>query len=262
MTNQREGREGHAREPEALKVGELARRTGLSVRTLHHYDEIDLLSPARRTASGHRLYGSGEIRRLQQIRSLRQLGFSLEEIRECLDGQRYTLERVVDLHVAVLDEQIEQQKRLRNRLEMLAGYLRSSEPVSVEDLIKTIEVTTMTDKYYTTEQLEQLRDRRRIVGDERIQEAQAGWRELFEKFGSAMEAGIDPAGEPVQALARTAKSLIEEFTGGDPGIQRSLNNMHRDDPDAMYARWGVDAGVAEYMGKAMAALSQEEGPAF
>ena len=48
----------------------------------------------------------------------------------------------------------------------------------------------------------------------------------------------------------------------DPGIQRSLNHMYRDDPDAMYARWGVDAGVAEYMGKAMAALSQEEGPAF
>ncbi len=52
MTDQREGRDGRARQPEALKVGELARRTGLSVRTLHHYDEIGLLSPARRTASG------------------------------------------------------------------------------------------------------------------------------------------------------------------------------------------------------------------
>ncbi len=149
MMDQREGREEHARELEALKVGELARRTGLSVRTLHHYDEIGLLSPARRTGSGHRLYGQDEIRRLQQIRSLRQLGFSLEEIRECLDGRGYTLERVVDLHVAALDEQIEQQRRLRTRLEMLAGYLRSSESVYVEDLIKTIEVMTMTDKYYT-----------------------------------------------------------------------------------------------------------------
>ncbi len=261
MTDQREGRDGRARQPEALKVGELARRTGLSVRTLHHYDEIGLLSPARRTASGHRLYGRDEIQRLQQIRSLQQLGFSLEEIRESLDGRGYTLERIVDLHIAVLDEQIEQHRRLRTRLEMLAGYLRSSEPVSVEELIKTIEVMTMTDKYYTTEQLEQLRDRRRIVGDERIQEAQAEWRELFEKFGSAMEAGIGPAGEPAQALARKAKSLIEEFTGGDPGIHRSLEEMHRDDPDGMYARWGVDAGVAEYMGRAMAALSQEAGPA-
>ncbi len=113
MTDQGEGREeGHTRE-EALKVGELARRTGLSVRTLHHYDEIGLLSPARRTATGHRLHGRDEIQRLQQIRSLRQLGFSLMEIRECLDGRRYTLERVVDLHVAVLDEQIEQQRNRR-----------------------------------------------------------------------------------------------------------------------------------------------------
>ncbi|MEE8561141.1 MAG: hypothetical protein V3S91_04160 [Gemmatimonadota bacterium] len=71
----------------------------------------------------------------------------------------------------MLDEQIEQQRRLRSRLEMLAGFLRSSEPVSVEDLIKTIEVMTMTDKYYTTEQLERLNDRRRIVGDKRIQGA-------------------------------------------------------------------------------------------
>ena len=137
---------------------------------------------------------------------------------------------------------------------MLAGYLRSSESVSVEDLIKTIEVMTMTDRYYTTQQLERLSDRRRIVGDERIQEAQAEWRELFEKFSSAMGAGIDPADEPVQALARKAKSLIEEFTGGDPGIRRSLEEMHHDDPDGMYAKWGMEPAVAEYMGKAMAVL--------
>ena len=50
--------------------------------------------------------------------------------------------------------------------------------------------------------------------------------------------------------------------GGDPGIQRSLKQMHHDDPDGMYAKWGVEPAVAEYMGKAMAALSQEEGPAL
>jgi hypothetical protein len=51
-------------------------------------------------------------------------------------------------------------------------------------------------------------------------------------------------------------------TGGDPGIQRSLEEMRGDDPAGMYAKWGVEAAVAEYMGKAMAELSQEEGPAF
>ena len=69
---------------EALKVGELARRTGLTVRTLHHYDAIGLLRPSGRTdsahGSGHRLYTAADVARLQQILSLKHLGFGLEQI--------------------------------------------------------------------------------------------------------------------------------------------------------------------------------------
>ena len=67
--------------PAAWRVGELARRTGLSVRTLHYYDEIGLLLPSRRTDGGHRLYTAGDVLRLQRIRSLQHLGFTLREIR-------------------------------------------------------------------------------------------------------------------------------------------------------------------------------------
>ena len=66
---------------EALRVGELARRTGLTIRALHHYDEIGLVRPSRHSEAGYRLYTSADIARLQQVVSLRQLGFSLEEIR-------------------------------------------------------------------------------------------------------------------------------------------------------------------------------------
>ena len=86
-------------QPTAWKVGELARRTGLSVRTLHYYDEIGLLSPSRRTEAGHRLYTAGDVVRLQQIKSLRHLGFGLKEIRECLDRPDFPLSRVIELHL-------------------------------------------------------------------------------------------------------------------------------------------------------------------
>ena len=69
-------------QPAALKVGELARQTGLSVRTLHYYDEIGLLSPSQRTGSGHRLYTAGDIVRLRQIKSLQHLGFTSREVRD------------------------------------------------------------------------------------------------------------------------------------------------------------------------------------
>ena len=82
-----------------MKIGELATQTGLSIRTLHYYYyEIGLLSPSHRTAVGHRLYSDQDIIQLQQIISLRQLGFSLKEIRVCLDKPDYALPQVIDLH--------------------------------------------------------------------------------------------------------------------------------------------------------------------
>src|SRR5436309_7367089 len=95
---------------EALKVGELARRTGLTIRALHHYDAIGLLRPSLHTEAGHRLYSAGDIARLQQILSLRQLGFSLEEIRDCLDQPGFSPLEVIRLHVGRLREQVELQR--------------------------------------------------------------------------------------------------------------------------------------------------------
>src|SRR5256714_12769862 len=121
-----EGRreEGVAMRFEALKVGELARRTGLTIRTLHHYDEIGLLKPSLRTESGHRLYGAGDVARLQQVVSLRQLGFSLEEVRDCLGRPGFAPLEVIRLHVAKLREQIELQRELCGRLEAVAAVFR------------------------------------------------------------------------------------------------------------------------------------------
>src|SRR5437588_9741683 len=106
---------------EALKVGELARRTGLTIRTLHHYDEIGLLKPSLHTEAGHRLYTAGDIARLQQVLSLRQLGFGLEEVRGCLDRSGFAPLEVIRLHVARLRDQIELQQGLCARLEALAA---------------------------------------------------------------------------------------------------------------------------------------------
>ena len=89
------GRQRDVLRPAGWKVGELARRTGLSVRTLHYYDEIGLLSPSQRTDGNHRLYDAVDVVRLQKIKSLRALGFSLREIRESLDRPDYPLRRAI-----------------------------------------------------------------------------------------------------------------------------------------------------------------------
>jgi MerR family transcriptional regulator, thiopeptide resistance regulator len=240
-----------------FKVGELAGRTGLSVRTLHHYDEIGLLSPSRRTEAGHRLYSAGDVARLQQIRSLRALGFGLEEIRALLQEPGLSLGRTMALHIAGLREQIRLRQQFLSRLEAVAARLRSAEEISAEELVVTamevIEMSERIEKYYTPEQLEYLEGRRREFGDEQIRAFEAEWQTLIEAVKTEMEAGTDPSDERVQSLARRWMELVEAFTGGDPGVARSLGNMWQQEENIH----GIDTAemreMGAYISKAQAA---------
>jgi len=185
---------------EALKVGELARRTGLTIRTLHHYDEIGLLKPSLHSEAGHRLYSADDVARLQPVISLRQLGFSLEEVRDCLHRQDFSPLEVIDLHLATLRERIELQHKLCERLEAVAAHLRAEGEVSVDEFLQTIEVTTMMDKHYTPEQQEYLKERAKQIGPERIRQGSEDWAELIALVRAEMEKGTDPAAPEVQDL--------------------------------------------------------------
>jgi MerR family transcriptional regulator, thiopeptide resistance regulator len=242
------------------KVGELAERVGLSVRALHHYEEIGLLRPAGRTESGHRLYGAAEVLRLQGIASLRALGFSLAEIGEYLEDPNFAPERVVRLHVERLRGRIELERRLCERLEFVAKRLESVEDPSAEEFIETVmEVTKMSErveKYYTPGQLETLARRREEIGEERIREVEAEWPELIAAVETEMQRGTDPTDERVQALARRWMELVEAFTGGDPGIRRSLDNVwQQEDEVAGYDTTKMRASM-QYIGRAIAAANE------
>ena len=244
--------------PGFWKVGDLAKRTGLSIRTLHYYEEVGLLAPSYRTQSGHRLYDTKDIIRLQQIVSLRQLGFSLDEIRDCLNQSDFSFERVIELHISRLREQIETERRLCNRLEAIAESLRSSRDVSVEEVIQTIEEITMLEKYYTPEQLEELKERGQQIGEERIRQVELEWQELMDEVRAEMNKGTDPASERVQQLAARWMGLVEEFTNNDPGIERAAGKMWQQEETIH----GIDTRgmreMMEYISKASAARKQSE----
>ena len=233
------------------KVGELAKHTGLTVRALHHYDEIGLLSPSHRSEAGYRLYDGEDIARLLQILSLRQLGFSLDEIGDCLSRPENTLEHVLGLHIARLRDGIELQRKLCSRLEAVSERLRSAEEVSVEDFLETMEAIQMFEKHFTEEQKRQIEERGKAIGQDRIKEVEAEWPQLIAKVRAEMDNGTDPASDNVQALMRRWKELLAEFTGGDPGIQQSLNRMYQQEP-SVQTRTGIDPALMEYVGRAMA----------
>jgi len=244
-----------------MKVGELASRTGLTVRTLHHYEEIGLLPAPRRTPSGHRVYGMAEVRRLQQIASLRQLGLTLQEIGACLDRPGYSLEEVLGLQVGRLREEIGRQTRLVERLEALRRRVGEGDALTVADVTASIEATLRFERYYTPEQLEALDRRGRALGEEGMLRAQEEWKAVFAGMAELRAKGSDPEGPEATALARKARALVEAFTGGDPGIRASLERMYREGAGAQAMRaggMGVEPDLMDYYGRAMAALGKTE----
>jgi DNA-binding transcriptional MerR regulator len=229
------------------KIGELARRTGLTVRTLHHYDEIGLLSPAERSDGGHRVYGEADVRRLYRIVSLRSLGLPLDAIGSALDEEDFDPRAAVEDHLARLETRMDQQRRLQERLRRLL------ERLDTEDFLTTIEELTMRQRYYTPDQLDQLEQRRQAIGEDAIRDVEREWAEIFATLRAELDAGTDPADPKLRPLAQRGRELVAMFTGGDPGITSALKEMwEKEDPETV-SRGMVDAEVMAYYGKVQAA---------
>lgn len=110
-----------------LTVKQLADKCGVSVRTLHHYDAIGLLKPARVTEAGYRLYDDAALERLYLILLFRELGFALKDIRGILDAPDFDRNRV-------LDRQIELLEKKQRQLECIANMARGIQMMGVNDM--------------------------------------------------------------------------------------------------------------------------------
>ena len=98
-----------------LTVHEVSEMTGVSVRTLHHYDAIGLLKPAEVTQAGYRLYDDGSLKRLHSILFFRELQFTLKEIKDILDDPGYDPQKALDQQIRLLELQRERIDRIIKR---------------------------------------------------------------------------------------------------------------------------------------------------
>lgn len=229
-----------------LKVGELAKRTGLTVRALHHYDNIGLLTPSARSDSGYRLYNQADITRLYRIQALQRLGFSLAEVGEMLAGAGAPLSLLIAQQIAALDEQLTQALALRKRLQQLQHHLQSETEPEPADWLNTLELMTMYDKYLTTQQAETLQQRKAELGEH----YDATWRSLTDQVRTLIAAQVPPQATEAQALAQQWTTHTQTLVHGDENLLIKLDAMHRNEP-ALQTQSGIDEAVLEYVGQAM-----------
>ena len=239
-----------------LSVSQVARRTGVTV-TLHHYEACGLLRPTARSAAGYRLYGEAELRRLQHIVSLKALGLTLDAIRCSLDTDAPSLAEAVCRQAHRLRETTAHQHALLLRLENLQQRLAAGAAIDGDTFLKTIEASTIMENYLTTEQQQAVQQRGEILGAARIREVEQAWPQVIAGMTAALQLDRDPASEEVQALAAKWRALLREFTGGDAGIQHSLNRMFSEEPATMQQHTGIDPALLAYACRAIAALPAE-----
>lgn len=234
-----------------MKVGELARRSRISVRTLHHYDEIGLLSPSKHSDSGHRIYSEQDVQRLQQIVSLKALGMSLAEISKFFQNRHVSPISVIEMHLDKLQKEMSELQNMSARLTKIGETLKSRKEPTVDELLQLPEAINMFEKYYSENNLSKLADRTKTLGTEQMHAYEQEWSDLILSVKEEIHKGASITSPTVQDCARQWLRLMDVFTGGDKSIAQSLGQMYKQEGAEKASRGAIDHQVFGFMAQAV-----------
>lgn len=219
------------------KVGAFSELTGVSIRTLHHYDRLGLLRPSSRSEAGYRFYAAHDLLRLQQIVTLRYLGFSLASIGEILDRPDFDLEASMRIQGDVIRDRISSFERVGQALHALLTHHRTTgawdwELVTRASVTARAGLAQQEDKmseYYSREELPQrMREVGKDIPVEEIQAVEQAWPPLLAEVRANRD--LDPTSAAARELADRWNALTERTMRGfqsDPKIGRTIAKNYR-----------------------------------
>ena len=222
-----------------FRIQEFANLAGVTVRALHHYDRLQLLSPTHRSERGYRLYCHEDLGRLERILVLRYLGLSLREIARLLDTAADKGEQNLK---STLARQREVLRKRRHDLDLVLlaiehAQQRAQNPAEPEwllyqTILKEIQMqdgTDWTERYYSPKAIETLRERHAAETPERQAEAGARWQALLADIQSALDHAVSPDSAEGRALVARWMRLGDEFTLGDPELGEGFRRLYEDE---------------------------------
>ncbi|GAY78239.1 transcriptional regulator, MerR family [Sporolactobacillus inulinus] len=233
---------------EYLKVGELAELTGLTIRTLRYYDQIQLFSPSEYTESGHRLYTKSDLTNLQQILSLKQMGLSLDDIKEVMeDREKNSAINIIETQIDRLRRDIQVQQNLLNELELTANVIRSKKMVSVKDITELLGAMKMYQEiYFSKQQLESIRDFYNKIDKDDLKGAEKKFKTILEEIRVEMDNGTPPSNAKVRKLAEEWRKILHSITINDSEIWKQAERFHQENPDNDL-QYGLDGEIYQYI---------------
>jgi DNA-binding transcriptional MerR regulator len=255
-------------ETRTMKVGTVAEAAGLTVRTLHHWDGIGLLSPSERSPAGHREYTEADLVRLYQVLALRSLGLPLDSIAVCLDAG-IDPARLVRDHLAEVGAAVAELEVLRAKLQRLVEVLDAGDVPDTAALLDVVRAASPSPtaaralaRHLDPDQLAVLRDRAEALDPLAHYLLEVEWPELYRRAERHRAAGTAPGDPQVQRLVARIDQLGARFSGGDRRISAGVRAAWRDDPASMSSVPAEQAGawrqLARYLDQARQQLNAKE----
>jgi MerR family transcriptional regulator, thiopeptide resistance regulator len=235
-------------------VGEVARLTGLTVRTRHHYDEIGLLKPAERTDADYRMYGEAELLRLHDILLWREVGMPLDEIARVLDDPDYDLVASLQMHrrhlvsrAVDLESRIEGIDRLLERME---GGVTMDEDL-IEEIFDGFKPAEYDDearqKWGETEAYANSRKRADGYDADDWRAVKQESDEIMDGFADLLRNGVAADSSEASGLVLAHRRHISRFYEVTPEIHCGLGDMYVQDPRFTATYDAVEPGLARYV---------------
>lgn len=245
-------------------VGQVAERFDLTVRTLHHYDEIGLLTPSDRSRAGYRLYTSGDLARLQHVVVYRRLGFALEEVALLLDHPESAEEHLRRQRAAVMSR-LEEMRDLVVAIDRALEREMNEQPASTEDLKELFgegfhdSQAEAEQRWGDTEAWQQSRRRTKSYTRADWQQVRAESDALHKGFTDAMDAG-EPATSVMAMDAAEAHRLNidDRFYDCPPPVHRNLADLYTSDPRFTATYDEIREGMAGYVRDAIYANADRQ----
>ncbi len=209
-------------------VNEVSKLTGISVRTLHYYDEIGLLRPTQVTEAGYRLYDDTALEKLQQIMLYRELEFPLKDIKEIMESSDFDRGRA-------LQQQIEMLTLKKDHLENLIQFARGIKALGVKYMDFTVFDTKKLDEYAEeakknwgkTEAYKEFEEKTKGMSKAQTNQMGVALMEIFTEFGDMMRSGSTPAESAVQCQVKKLQDYItDNFYNCTNEILSGLGKMY------------------------------------
>jgi DNA-binding transcriptional MerR regulator len=209
-------------------VREFAKLTRVTVRTLHYYDQIGLLRPSFERPNGYRIYTDADLLKLQQIVTLKFMGFSLEEIKRLLASRGYEAVKALKVQAEAVKDEIARLREASRAIDQVLIRLEKDGRIHKNKLIKIMEVIQMGEdvkkawheKFFTEEELKQFQELGKKYTPEDMVAYQKRWEALIAEVRANL--GLDPASAKAQDLGRRWTALLDEVYGGQPQLKTQI----------------------------------------